>query len=247
MDYIKSHFRKTKKVSLARAISKLGVTSRKKAGQLIKEGVVTVNDKIIENINFKVDPDKDKISINGKVIKKVKPIYILLNKPEGYITTRSDELNRKTVYDLITDIKDWVFPVGRLDKDTSGLLILTNDNRLGELLTNPESEVPKTYSVFIDKPITEPALEALRKGVTILRNYKTLPAQVETVNQDPRRLILTICEGKNRQIRRMFEALNYKVLNLTRIKIGNLKIGDLKAGEWRYLTKSEIKELQEKL
>lgn len=247
MAYIKVPYKFTKKVSLARAISKLGAVSRKQACQLIENGEVKVNGTIIRRVNHKVDLNVDQISINGKIVKKEKLIYILLNKPVGYITTRSDELNRKTVYDLIKDVQSWVFPVGRLDKDTSGLLILTNDNRLGELLTNPKSGVSKTYSLLINKPISDDDLLALRNGIVILGDYKTLPADVEIVDQDRKKLNITICEGKNRQIRRMFKTLNYEILELTRTQIGHVKIGNLKTGKWRYLTIAEINEFKRKL
>lgn len=233
-------------ISLARALSKLGAASRKQAIELIEQGAVKVNGKLILNINYKVNPTHDKISIYNSIVKKVKPIYILLNKPEGYITTRSDELNRKTVYDLIKEVKSWVFPVGRLDKETSGLIIFTNDNHFGEFLTNPESDVQKEYLVQIDKPISDEDVLKLENGVTILKTYKTLPAVVKINKPDRKELIITICEGKNRQIRRMFKSLNYEVVKLVRIQIGEITIDNLKPGEWRYLTKSEVLKLKGK-
>lgn len=244
---INNKFNKNPKISLARAISKLGITSRKQAMELIKKGVVRINGKVVLNVFQKVDLDRDKISINNKLIKKVKPVYILLNKPIGYITTRSDELNRKTVYELIKNINTWVFPVGRLDKDTSGLIIFTNDNKFGEYLTNPESEVSKKYLVKIDRPIANEDVEKLKNGVTILKNYTTLPADVEIIKPDRKELLITICEGKNRQIRRMFKALNYEVEDLMRVQIGEINIGNLKPGEWRYLKKSEISKLKARI
>lgn len=233
-----------KKVSLARALSKLGFTSRKKAIELIINRQVSVNDQIIDIPNFRVDIVQDKIVVEGKNIQRKKYIYLILNKPSGYITTRVDELGRKTVYDLLEGIQEWIFPVGRLDKDTKGLLIFTNDNKFGELLTNPDYEVSKTYIAKIDKEISDLDLKYLRSGVTILKNYKTLPAEVKIINKDKTKLRITISEGKNRQIRRMFETLGYSVIELKRISIGNINLGNLKEGKWRFLNEKEVKKLR---
>lgn len=233
-----------KKVSLARALSKLGFTSRKKAIELIINRQVSVNDQIIDIPNFRVDIVQDKIVVEGKNIQRKKYIYLILNKPSGYITTRVDELGRKTVYDLLEGIQEWIFPVGRLDKDTKGLLIFTNDNKFGELLTNPDYEVSKTYIAKIDKEISDLDLKYLRSGVTILKNYKTLPAEVKIINKDKTKLRITISEGKNRQIRRMFETLGYSVIELKRISIGNVNLGNLKEGKWRFLNEKEVKKLR---
>ncbi len=232
-------------VSLPRAISKLGAASRKQAEEMILSGRVTVNGLVLKNTSFRVDLREDKIKLDGEAIKKKKFIYLILNKPKGYVTTRSDELNRKTIYDLLNNVREWVFPVGRLDKDTSGLLLLVNDNKLGEALTNPDSKIQKTYVAKINKPIDRSDLEKLRSGVFIDEDLKTLPAKVNILNGTKTEIMLTIVEGKNRQVRRMFESLNYKVTELKRIQIGPIILGNLELGCFRHLTKPEVEKLME--
>jgi len=228
-------------VSLARALSKLGFISRSMAEQFVREGRVRVNGKVVRNPSFRCRVAADVISVDGKRIVSRKPVCIMMNKPRGVITTRSDERGRKTVYDILGDIGRWVFPVGRLDMDTSGLLILTNDTRLGESLTNPASKVPKTYLVRLDTDFKAWHLETFREGM-LLDGVKLLPATA--VIKESNLLELTILEGKNRQVRRMCEALGYRVKELVRIRIGNLKIGDLAPGSWRQLTSEEINSLK---
>ncbi|TAK59851.1 MAG: rRNA pseudouridine synthase [Bacteroidetes bacterium] len=229
-------------VSLTRALSKLGYCSRSQAITLIEQRKVLVNGKIVNDATVWVDLKKDKITVDGKSIAKKKFVYILMNKPRGVVTTRSDERNRKTVYDLLVGVNEWVFPIGRLDKDTTGLLLLTNDNQLGERLTSPASKVPKTYLVQIDRPMREEDKAIIRNGV-VLKNEELLPAKINSVNvQNGEYWIeMTIVEGKNRQIRRMCETLGYSVISLRRTKIGNLTVQNLNEGEWKYLAESEIK------
>ena len=225
-------------VSLARALSKLGFTSRSQAGQLVKAGRVSVNGKIIKDTSYFCSVASDVISVDGQPVRKKQFIYIIMNKPVNVVTTRSDERKRKTVYDILSDVGRWVFPVGRLDKDTSGLLLLTNDNQLGEQLTNPLSKVPKTYVVTIDKPMAQNDLDKFRSGM-ILDGEKLLPAKLKMLSPEKHEIVIQ--EGKNRQIRRMYESLGRNVRALCRLKIGNLTLKNLKPGEWRYLTESEIK------
>lgn len=232
-------------VSLPRAISKLGVASRKQAEEMILTGRVTVNGLVVKNTSVRVDLNEDKIKLDGEAVKKKKFIYLILNKPKGYVTTRSDELNRKTIYDLIKNVSEWTFPVGRLDKDTTGLILLTNDNKLGETLTNPDSKIQKTYIAKINKPVGNSDLEKLRSGVFIEEELKTLPAKVSIMNGTKREIMLTIVEGKNRQVRKMFESLNYKVIELKRIQIGPILLGNLELGYFRHLTKPEVKKLMD--
>ena len=229
-----------KNVSLARALSKLGFTSRSQAGQLILAGRVSVNRKFIKDPSYYCSLTSDVILIDGKPIRKKQFVYIIMNKPVNVVTTRSDEKKRKTVYDILDDVGRWVFPVGRLDKDTSGLLIMTNDNQFGERLTNPNSKVPKKYSAILDHSMTVEHAAIMQTGLTI-KDESYLPAVVKVL--DDNEITLTIVEGKNRQIRRMCEFLGYKVESLCRTMIGNLSLTNLQSGEWRNLTEQEIKSI----
>lgn len=239
MDSLKT--KNNTEVSLARAISKYGYTSRSLAAQLIKAGKVTVNNRIEINPMKRVSMKNDIIRVENKVIKPKKNIYIIMNKPKGTVTTRIDELNRKTIYHLLGDIKDWIFPVGRLDKDSSGLLLLTNDTRFGEKLTNPNSKIPKTYFVTLNKPISLAKITLLESGIKLENGYKTLPAKIKLLINSSTQLEISIIEGKNRQIRYMFKAIGYKVIELKRIRIGKFQDNTLPAGSWRYLKINELK------
>lgn len=234
-------------VSLERALSKLGYTSRKKARQLIAQGRVSVNSRIVNNPSFRVDLKKDKIKIDGQPLKPKGKIYIILNKPKGVVTTRKDELNRKTIYDIVK-VNAWVAPAGRLDKDTGGLLILTNDNKFSDFITNPDSKTPKTYLVKLNKRIKQEDLIKLQIGIEIKlgdKVYTTLPAKVKIskLNQKTCWVEIEIIEGKNRQVRKMFGKLGYKVENLIRVKIGDFEDKNLKPGMWRLLKREELKQI----
>jgi len=233
-------------VSLPRALSKLGLCSRTQAFEYIEAGRVAVNGVVSKDASLRVSLEDDSIAVDGKVANEsLEPMVIALHKPTGYVTTRVDPQGRPTVYDLVPDLDRFVFPVGRLDKDTSGLLILTDDHRLGETLTNPESHVPKTYEVVVDRVPDEVALESLRAGIDIGKGERTLPASVSLASAASAdvRLILTIREGKNRQIRRMFAAVGLSVLSLRRTAIGGFKLGDLASGSHHRLTSGERKRL----
>jgi pseudouridine synthase len=234
-------------VSLERAISKLGWASRKEAREMIIQGKVSVNGKVITNPSFRVDIKKDKIAIDGEILKPKRKIYIILNKPKGVVTTRKDELNRKTIYDIVK-IDSWVAPAGRLDMESSGLLILTNDNKFADFITNPNSKIPKTYLVKLNRKIKQEDILKLKIGVEITidgKTYTTLPANVKVVKENKKTcwVEIEIIEGKNRQVRRMFEKLGYEVENLVRIKIGNFEDKNLKPGEWRFLKPDELKQI----
>ena len=231
-------------VSLARALSKLGYTSRSQAEKLVLEGHVSVNQKIIKNPSLRCSLEKDIIAVDGKKLGSKEFLYIVMNKPVGVVTTRSDERGRPTVYDILGEVGKWVFPVGRLDKDTSGLLLFTNDNQLGERLTSPKSKVPKTYLVQLDKQITNEHLQIIQNGM-FLKGEKLLPAQIAV--KENRVIEMTIFEGKNRQIRRMCEVLGYKVLSLARITIGTYELKNLKPGDWKYLSKKDIEYLSSQI
>jgi len=224
-------------VSLARALSKLGYTSRSLAEEMIRAGRVRLNGAVEHNPSRRCDPASDRISVDGSLVREETMITLALHKPVGVVTTRSDERGRRTVYDLVGERGKWVFPVGRLDKDTSGLLLLTNDHRLGEELTNPHAKVPKTYRVELDRPLSPDDAALLRKGLT-LDGVRLLPARVTILGGPIVELIIR--EGKNRQIRRMCASLDYTVRSLVRVKIGAFSLGSLKPGEVRVLSKAEI-------
>lgn len=239
-------------VSLPRALSKLGFSSRSQAERLVADGAVTVNGKVVTSPSFRVDPLKDKISVKGESVKKEKTfIYLLLNKPADIVTTRIDERGRKTVYDLMKDhllTKDvgHLFPVGRLDKETSGALLIMNDTQLGEKLTNPASKFPKTYHVVCEGTLTREVLSELAEGIEIEEGYTTLPARLSKMYSENNvsECEIIIVEGKNRQIRRMFEKVGFPVIELKRIAIGKLQLGELAEGSIRKLTKDEIELLK---
>lgn len=232
---------------LQKYIAQSGYTSRRKAEVLISEGKVKVNGITVTALGTQVNESQDTIEVDGKVlIIEEEQVYILLNKPTGIVSTVSDQFDRPTVLSCIQGIKERIYPVGRLDYNTSGLLILTNDGEFTNRLTHPRYHVPKTYRVEADGTLNLNELEALRKGITI-EDYTTQAAIVTVINENRRGSVveITIYEGKNRQIRKMFDAINHPVLKLRRIKIGNIDDQNLKVGEWRYLTKEELNYLKE--
>ena len=231
---------------LQKFLANAGIASRRKCEELILDGKIEVNGAIVTEIGTKVS-EKDIVKYNGKIVKtEEEKIYILLNKPIGYVTTAKDQFNRDTVLDLIK-INKRIVPVGRLDMYTSGALILTNDGEFVNMLTHPKNEIDKTYNVTVKGNVTNEDIEQLQKGVKIDDEYITKPAKVKILKIDKEknisRIQITIHEGKNRQVRKMCEAINKKVLALHRCKIGNLEIKDLKVGNWRYLTKKEVENL----
>ncbi len=224
-----------------------GIASRRKCEEFIESGRVKVNGKTVE-LGFKVDPENDKVEFDGKLITKTKKefTYILLNKPIGVVTTADDQFGRETVLDLVK-VKTRVVPVGRLDMYTSGALILTDDGDFIYKVTHPKHEINKTYTVTLVGIVTNEDIEQLKKGVVIDGDYTTKPAKARIMKIDEQKNIsrveITIHEGKNRQVRKMCEAIGKKVLALHRAKIGNLGVKDLKLGTWRYMTKREVEEI----
>ena len=230
---------------LQKYLANSGIASRRKAEEYILAGKVKVNGEVVAELGTKVNPDKDVIEFEGKRVNNdKKKVYVLLNKPIDYVTTVKDQFNRNTVVDLVKNAGNNLLPVGRLDMYTSGALILTNDGDFIFHVTHPKHEVEKTYTVTIRGKVTNEDVENLRQGVIIDEEYKTKPAKVRIMKTDEEknlsRLEIVIHEGKNRQVRKMCEAIGKKVIALHRSKIGNIDVKDLKIGQWRYLTKKEV-------
>jgi len=230
--------------TLDRVISKAGLGSRSEARRWIGAGRVRVNGTVVQTPDHWVDLDRDEVLFDGQPLQAGTKRYILLYKPKGYITSYRDPQGRPTVYDLLGDVGTFVGTVGRLDLDTSGLLLLTNDNDFTERITNPESKIPKTYLVKASTLLGDGDLQELRDGVE-LADGRTRPAEVRRVRDSAKYsfIELTITEGRNRQVRRMIEAVGSKVLKLVRTAIGPIEIGSLQIGRWRDLTPAERRQL----
>lgn len=229
---------------LQKYLASCGIASRRKCEELISSGKITVNGEVVTELGTKINPGKDEVKYNGKIVKlEEEKIYILLNKPIGYVTTAKEQFGRDMVLDLVK-INKRIVPVGRLDMYTSGALILTNDGDFVNKLTHPSHEIDKTYNVTLKGIVTKEDIESLQNGVEIDDGYVTKPARAKILKIDEEKKIsrvqITIHEGKNRQVRKMCEAIGKRVLALHRSKIGNLDVKDLKLGEWRYLSKREI-------
>ncbi|HEV2687549.1 MAG TPA: pseudouridine synthase [Bryobacteraceae bacterium] len=231
--------------TLERVLSKAGAGSRTDARKWIGAGRVRVNGRLIQTPDHWVDLERDKVTLDDRPVRPGKKIYLLLYKPKGYITTYKDPEGRPTVYDLIRDAGQFLGTVGRLDQDSSGLLLLTNDTRFAEQVTNPEYKIPKTYLVKASTLLSDDQLARLRKGV-VLSDGPTQPAVVKRVRDFGKytHLEITISEGRNRQVRRMIEAVGSKVLKLVRTRIGEIEIGDVPIGKYRELTPAEVKGLR---
>ncbi len=221
-------------------IASAGICSRRKADELIEQGRVKVNGAVLREPGFDVS-EGDLVLVDGKpVTGSERFVYYALNKPAGYVTTTSDEMDRPTVMELMTEVSARVFPVGRLDYETTGLLIMTNDGDLANHITHPSKKVFKTYLAEIDGEISLGQAEQLRRGVDI-GGYTTRPAQVEILKQSGHSKVrISISEGKNRQVRRMFKAVGFNVVSLQRISIGRVLLGHLHEGHYRRLTAEEV-------
>ena len=230
-------------VRLQKYIAMCGEASRRAAEQLIADGKVFVNGKRITEQGVKVEIGADEVTVSGKRIKPSEKLYyIMLNKPQGYVSTVKDQFERPTVIDLIGgEINGRIFPVGRLDYDTEGLLLMTNDGDFSYKITHPKHNVEKTYIAVLNKGLTISGINKLRSGVTLSDGFKAAPAKVEIMDVNGAAAVrITIHEGKNRQVRRMFEAVGSKVVALKRISINNVELGNLPTGRWRHLTAHEV-------
>ena len=231
---------------LQKYMARCGIASRRKCEEIIMQNRVKVNESIINELGAKIDPDNDIIEVDNTIIKiENQNIYIVLNKPVGYVTTVSDEFQRPTVIDLVADIEQRIYPVGRLDYDTSGLLLLTNDGNLTYKFTHPSHEIIKTYIAKIKGKPSLQALENFRNGLKI-DGYITAKASIKILKSFTNSSIveIKIHEGKNRQIRKMCEKIGNPVIDLKRTAMGIIQLGSLKEGKWRYLSDRELKYLK---
>lgn len=237
-------------IRLQKLLSMAGVASRRAAEQLILEGRVVVNGEVVMTLGRKADPVADDIRLDGRRLRfDARQRYILLNKPRGYVTTRKDPEGRKTVMELLMDVREYVYPVGRLDYETDGLLLMTSDGDLAARLTHPRHEVERVYEALVVGAPDEAALEKLRRGV-LLDGWRTSPAVVRrggTTGKGQKqltRLTISLREGRNRQVRRMCASIGHPVRRLTRTRMGPIALGDLRPGHWRDLTPKEVEKLK---
>ncbi len=228
---------------LNKYLADCGVASRRKCDELIEQKRVVVNGELVQSLGYKIDETVAEVTVDGHQVKLANRfIYILLHKPKGHVTTASDDRGRKTVLDLVPN-QPRIFPVGRLDKESTGVLLLTNDGDLAYKLTHPKYNVEKIYQVLLNQPISKKHISKLETGI-MLDDGITRPCRVKVMSKDKQRVELILMEGRNREIRRMLQALDYKVSKLKRIQFATLTLTKLAPGKWRTLTKEEIKKLQ---
>ncbi len=233
-------------VRLNKYLADHGVASRRKADELIDEGRVQVNGRKVFELGVKINPDKDQVKVGGKLVKaKPQPVYFVFNKPRSVVTTTSDPQGRPIVMDFFKRIRKRIFPVGRLDWDTEGLLLMTNDGDFSNEISSPESKIPKTYHAKLDGIITQAKMDKLRRGVSIIGGkVRALHIKKLKKGSDKKDWVeITITEGKNRQVRKMFEKVGYDVEKLKRVAIGQLKLGPLKSGDYRPLTRKDLENI----
>ncbi|MFW6124469.1 MAG: pseudouridine synthase [Acidobacteriota bacterium] len=229
---------------LNKYLARAGITSRRKADKLIEQGRVRVNGEVVTQLGTKVDGEADRVEVDGVKVKPEKKIYLMLHKPPGYLVTLDDPFDRPTIKTLLPDLGVRLFPVGRLDLNSEGLLLLTNDGELAHHLTHPRYHIKKGYKVRIKGQIRSSDLKSLSRGV-YLDNQKIFPDKVKLIKvvSDFSLLKVEIHEGKKREIRRMFQSIGYEVVSLKRVQFGGLRLGDLEKGKWRYLKPEEAKKL----
>lgn len=227
---------------LQKYMASCGIASRRKSEEMILDGLVSINNKIVNKLGVSINPEKDIVRVNNKIIKiEAKKLYIILNKPIGYVTSLNDEKGRSIVTDLINGVSERIFPVGRLDIDTTGLLLLTNDGDITYKLTHPSNKIPKKYVAIVEGVPNRKELENFRNGL-IIDGRQTSEAGISILKRFDNDSILeiTIHEGRNRQIKKMCSAINHPVKKLKRISIGEIELGGLETGNWRYLNDDEI-------
>lgn len=233
---------------LQKVLAEAGVASRRKCEELITAGRVEVNDKVVTTLGVKVDPSQDFIKVDGKPIRRQSKVYVIFNKPKGVITSAQDPEGRKTVTEFFKNIKQRIYPIGRLDYDTEGLLLLTNDGEFAHLLTHPKHHVPRTYLATVKGVPHGSLLDKLKNGIE-LEDGMTAPAEVEyqDVRLETNEAVvkITIYEGRNRQVRRMFDAIHHPVIKLKRIQFGPLQLSGIPRGKFRHLTPQEVNELRQ--
>lgn len=227
---------------LNQALAKTGICSRRQADELIAQGRVSINGSIVRDFSSQIDPDRDSLCLDGKMLVFKRNIYVMLNKPKGIVSTRSDESDRQTVLDLLPPSLRHLRPVGRLDMYSEGLLLLTNDGHLAQKVTHPIHHMSKTYLVEVEGEVSDRELKQLSSGIS-LEDGITQPAKVRLVgrNKTYSEFEIVLKEGRNRQIRRMCDHLGYRVTRLQRLSIGRLQLGDMSIGTWRYLTDVEVR------
>ena len=230
---------------LAKYLAQAGIASRRQAEVYIEEGRVKLNGNVVTEVSTRVEPQTDQIEFDGHLVKVEKPIYILLHKPPGYISSSMDPQGRPTVLKLVGDIKQRIYPVGRLDYDTSGLLLLTNDGEFTNLMIHPRYKIDKVYEAGVTGRITDQELQTLRQGV-VLEDGITAPAQVSLINRNAKTSLiqLTIHEGRNRQVKRMCAAIGHPLIHLKRVGLGFLSLTDLGCGNYRHLHPREVERLK---
>ncbi len=227
---------------LNKILSKCGICSRRKADELIQLGRVKLNGKTITCLGTKADINKDTILVNNRPIQKERNLYLLFNKPKGYITTTKDKFAEKTIFDILPKFPVRVFPVGRLDKNTEGLLILTNDGDTAQKLLHPKNEIKRVYEVSIKGNLLSEEIKKIEKGGLKIDDYKTSACKIKLLSRSRLKTTLTITlhEGKKREIRKIFDAVGHPVSYLKRIQFGNIRLGNLAKGKWKYIEKKDI-------
>jgi pseudouridine synthase len=236
-------------IRLNKFLSQSGVASRREADKLITAGRISVNDKVVDVLGTKIDEEKDQVYIDGKKISKEEGlVYLTLNKPPGFLVTLNDPFKRPTIKDLLPGLKQRVFPVGRLDFESEGILLLTNDGELSHRLLHPRYKIPKVYNVKLIGNPESSNLDRLRKGI-YLDGKKTSPAKIQLLSSGPKRTLIKIelYEGRKREVRRMFEAIGHRVISLKRIRFSEITLGNLQPGKWRYLRPGEVQKLKKKV